>query len=37
MEKWNEMVKPKDVKEVPAPKQYFELFGKTGDVGKGEK
>ena len=30
MEKMNNLVKPEGVKEVPAPKEYYELFGKDG-------
>jgi hypothetical protein len=28
VKKWDKMVKPQGVKEVPAPDKYYELFGK---------
>ena len=30
MKKWHEMEKPAGVKEVPAPDEYYAIFGKTG-------
>jgi hypothetical protein len=32
-DKWLEMKKPKDVQEIPAPRQYYEYFGPQADKG----
>jgi hypothetical protein len=34
MDMWYNMTKPESVKEVPAPKEYYELFGTEGNVTK---